>query len=126
MPIKVGNEKRWVCKCGLSSRHLSLMILTKWQRMRRQTKYMILSIRYSNWESIDFLVHFLTIDHTLWKDFNIVVKWIYMIKCSRCAADSVEPYSCQHTNEMKLCSECYQEIHWLLTWVFSKSQVIGT
>jgi CDGSH-type Zn-finger protein len=29
MSIKVGNETRWVCRCGLSSRHLSLMILTK-------------------------------------------------------------------------------------------------
>jgi NMD protein affecting ribosome stability and mRNA decay len=34
--------------------------------------------------------------------------------CYRCGADSDITYTCQHTNERKMCAECYQFIHWTI------------
>ena len=42
------------------------------------------------------------------------VKLKGMSRCSRCSAETVQTYSCQHTSNEELCVNCYQEIHWLL------------
>ena len=34
--------------------------------------------------------------------------------CSRCRIENTITYSCEHTNEKQMCTECYQYIHWLL------------
>lgn len=34
--------------------------------------------------------------------------------CYRCGANTDCVYACEHTNERKLCIECYQFIHWAI------------
>jgi hypothetical protein len=34
--------------------------------------------------------------------------------CNRCRLETNKTYSCEHTNDKKMCTECYQEIHWLI------------
>jgi hypothetical protein len=38
MEVKVGNESRWICMCGLSSNQLSVMFHIKRQQMKKQGK----------------------------------------------------------------------------------------
>lgn len=38
-----------------------------------------------------------------------------MKKCTRCNMYSKITYSCDHTNNLDMCPECYQEVHWKLT-----------
>ncbi len=38
-----------------------------------------------------------------------------MQKCSRCNNDVKVTYSCDHTNNLETCSECYQQLHWEMT-----------
>ena len=48
----------------------------------------------------------------------IYLPWVYSIisleVCYRCGADSDITYACDHTGERKMCTECYQFIHWAL------------
>lgn len=37
-PVKVGNESRWICMCGLSGNQLSVMARIKKQQMKKQAK----------------------------------------------------------------------------------------
>ena len=39
MEVKVGNESRWICMCGLSSNQLSVTARIKRQQMKKQAKY---------------------------------------------------------------------------------------
>jgi hypothetical protein len=34
--------------------------------------------------------------------------------CYMCGADSDITYACDHTHERKMCTECYQFIHWAI------------
>jgi hypothetical protein len=48
------------------------------------------------------------------------VKFLYrlikgMHKCGRCNNDSRVTYTCDHTDNLEMCSECYQQIHWEMT-----------
>jgi hypothetical protein len=48
--------------------------------------------------------------------------------CYRCGADSNITYSCDHTQERQMCTECYQYIHWAINNnkdSFSKAQWHG-
>jgi len=37
-----------------------------------------------------------------------------LIVCYRCGANTDSVYACEHTNERKICKECYQLIHWAI------------
>jgi hypothetical protein len=34
--------------------------------------------------------------------------------CYRCQADVGITYACEHTKERKMCTECYEFIHWAI------------
>jgi hypothetical protein len=34
--------------------------------------------------------------------------------CYRCRADTGITYACEHTQERKMCTECYEFIHWAI------------
>ena len=34
--------------------------------------------------------------------------------CTRCQLETDKIYLCDHTNGKEMCTECYQEIHWLI------------
>ncbi|HYY50289.1 MAG TPA: hypothetical protein VE643_05400 [Nitrososphaeraceae archaeon] len=38
MEVKVGNESKWICMCGLSNNQLSVMVRIKRQQMSKQVK----------------------------------------------------------------------------------------
>lgn len=39
------------------------------------------------------------------------------MKCTRCGSESIDSrtLSCAHTEDKEVCTECYQQVHWLLT-----------
>jgi len=52
--------------------------------------------------------------------FNKIFKLLYISlkllkKCARCNIQTKVTYSCDHTNNLDMCPECYQLVHWNLT-----------
>jgi hypothetical protein len=49
-----------------------------------------------------------------WVTHVLALAWYHLDKCIRCGIETSNTsfYSCEHTKEEKMCTECYQEIHW--------------